>query len=89
VARLTVNHRRLRLFLQGNGVRVRGVRVTLRAGSARGRVVARSARFSIVHRHHLTLRLHRVLPAGRYWAIAGGRDASGRVVSARRIFKVR
>jgi triacylglycerol lipase len=89
VARLTVNHRRLRLILTGNGVRVRRVGVTLRAGGPRGRVIARSGRFTIVRRHPLTLRLGRPLAAGRYWAIAAGRDASGRAVSARRIFTVR
>jgi pimeloyl-ACP methyl ester carboxylesterase len=89
LARLTVNHRRLRLLLQGNGVRVRRVRVTLRAGGPHGRVVARSAAFTIVRRRHLTLRLGGALAAGRYWAIASGRDASGRIVSARRIFTVR
>jgi hypothetical protein len=89
VAHLTVNRRRLRLLLQGNGVRVRRVRVTLRAGGPRGRVVAHSARFTIVRRHHLTLRLGRALAGARYWAIAGGRDASGRTVSARRLLTVR
>jgi hypothetical protein len=52
-------------------------------------VVAHSARFTIARRHHLTLRLGRALAAGRYWAIAGGRDASGRTVSARRLLTVR
>ncbi len=89
VARLTVNHRRLRLLLQGNGVRVRRVRVTLRAGSPRGRVVARSPLLVISRGRHLTLRLGRVLAAGRYWAVASGKDASGRTVSARRVFTVR
>jgi triacylglycerol lipase len=89
LAHLTANRRRLRLLLQGNGVRVRGVRVSLHAGGPRGRLVARSGRFEIVRRHHLTLRSRRSLPAGRYWAIAGGRDASGRAVSARRVLRVR
>jgi triacylglycerol lipase len=89
LAHLTPNRRRLRLLLEGNGLRVRRVRVTLRAGGTRGRVVTRSARFTIVRRHHLTLRSRRVLAAGRYTAIADGRDASGRSVSARRSFTVR
>ena len=88
LAHLTPNRRRLRLLLEGNGVRVRRVRVTLRAGGSRGRVVTRSARFTIVRRHHLTLRSRRVLAAGRYTAIADGRDASARSVSARRSFTV-
>ncbi|MDX6673976.1 MAG: hypothetical protein QOH11_1394 [Solirubrobacteraceae bacterium] len=89
LAHLTPNRRRLRLLVQGNGVRVRRVGVTLRAGGPRGRVVASSARFTIVRRHHLTVRSRRKLAAGRYWAIAGGVDASGRSVSARRSFRVR
>jgi pimeloyl-ACP methyl ester carboxylesterase len=89
VARFTVNHRRLRLRLVGNGVRVQRVRVTLHAGGPRGRIVARSPRFAIRRGRSLTLRLGRVLPAGRYWALASGTDPSGRTVSARRIFTVR
>jgi triacylglycerol lipase len=89
VAHLTPNRRRLRLVLAGNGVRVRRVRVTLRARGPRGRAVARSPRFTIVRRHHLTLRSGGMLPAGRYWAMAAGRDAGGRTVSAQRVFTVR
>jgi pimeloyl-ACP methyl ester carboxylesterase len=89
VAHLTVDRRRLRLRLQGNGVRVRRVRVTLRAGGPRGRVVARSARFEVRRGRGLTLRLGRALSVGRYWALAAGTDASGRTVSARRVFTVR
>lgn len=89
LAHLTPDRRRLRLLLQCNGIRVRRVAVTLRAGGPRGRVIASSARFTIVRRHHLTLRSRRTLAAGRYWAIAAGRDRSGRSVSARRSFRVR
>jgi triacylglycerol lipase len=89
VAHLTVNHLRLRLLVQGNGVPVRSVRVALRVVGPRGRVVARSARFEIRRARRVTLRLGHVLPAGRYWALASGTDASGRAVSARRVFTVR
>ena len=86
---LTSNRRRFQVLLVGDGVRVGGVRVALRAGGPRGRLLARSRRFAIVRRHHLTLRLPARLAPGRYWARAAGRDAGGHTIAARRAFRVR
>jgi hypothetical protein len=87
-AHLTVNRRRLRLLVLGNGVRVHNVVVTLRPGAARGRVMARSRRFAVVRRHHLTLRLPTALARGSYLALASGRDPAGRRIAGRRRFTV-
>ncbi len=77
-----------RVWVYANRRLVRGVRVVLHAGTARGLVAGRSAAFALRRRRHIALAKRPRLRRGRYVAVVTGRDASGRTVRATRALRL-
>jgi hypothetical protein len=82
------NGRRLRIALAARGGKVRSARVTLRSHA--GKLVGRSKRLAVVKRRRaVVIRLRHPLTRGRYLVVARGRGSGGRIVAAKRRFRLR
>lgn len=83
--------RGLRARIFSNLQPLRGVVVTVRRGSARGRVLGRSGRYDIANSRVVTVRVRRgpaLRRSIRYVAVAVGRDQAGRRISTSRAFRL-
>lgn len=83
------NHGHLRVRVFSNNQGMHGVVVTVHAGTSHGRTLGRSSSLAVGHSRVASVRLHHPLAAGRYVAVAVGRDADGRRIGAAKYFGLR